>query len=238
MEAFNDLFDADLALAVTIHLGSALLAGALIGLERSFHGRAAGFRTHGLVCTASALLMLLSVYQWEWLETPHMQNIQTDPTRMAQGIMTGIGFLGAGVIYKEGATLHGLTTAASIWITAAIGILLGCGFWAPAVLATVITLGVLSVFRWIENHLPVEQYALCHLGFPCDQIPPERDVLELLADQGYAVTSASYWMDEGHDRFEYRLMIREHGRRELDELTSHLRTLPNLCALHVSPAGR
>lgn len=232
------MIDLEQALTISAHIGSALAAGAAVGLERSFHGRAAGFRTHSLVCVASSLLMTLSLYQWYWWESPVSGMVQTDPTRMAQGIMTGIGFLGAGVIYREGATLHGLTTAASIWVTAAIGILLGCGFWWPGLLATAVTLGVLSVFRWIENHLPVEQYALCHLGFDRDSIPSENAVKDVLGRQGYHVTSVSYWMDDAKGRFEYRMMIREHGHRELDELTRHLRGLPRLVSLHVAPAGR
>jgi len=134
---------------ILIHLSAALGAGALIGLERSYHGRPAGFRTHALVCLASSLLMLVTLYQWKWLPGVPMDTVRTDPTRMAQGIMTGIGFLGAGVIFKEGVTVRGLTTAASIWTTAAIGILIGVGFFTPAVLATVFTLGTLSVFRMI-----------------------------------------------------------------------------------------
>ena len=115
---------------VITRIAAALLAGALIGFERSFHGRPAGFRTHSLVCIASALLMLVTVYQSEWMTSVPLDAIRTDPTRMAQGIMTGIGFLGAGVIFKEGLSVRGLTTAASIWITSAIGILVGVGFYA------------------------------------------------------------------------------------------------------------
>src|SRR5690242_4726458 len=100
---------------ITLHLASAWVAGSLIGLERSFHGRPAGFRTHALVCLASAVLMLLTVYQQEWFP-PVGDTVRLDPQRMAQGIMTGIGFLGAGVIFKEGSTVRGLTTAASIWV--------------------------------------------------------------------------------------------------------------------------
>ena len=84
--------------------------------------------------------------------------MQIDPTRMAQGIMTGIGFLGAGVIIKEGLSVRGLTTAASIWITAAIGILAGIGFYFPLVVSVVLTLGVLSLFRWIEARMPSQAY--------------------------------------------------------------------------------
>src|SRR6266568_368167 len=123
-------------LTIIVRIAGALLIGALIGFERSFHGRPAGFRTHALVSLASALLMLVTVYQTGWMTAVPLDAIRTDPTRMAQGIMTGIGFLGAGVIFKEGFTVRGLTTAASIWITAAIGILTGVGFYFAAVLGT------------------------------------------------------------------------------------------------------
>ena len=100
---------------MTVRILGALAIGAAIGLERTFHGRPAGFRTHSLVCVASSLLMLVTVYQSEWMTEITIDAIRTDPTRMAQGIMTGIGFLGAGVIFKEGLSVRGLTTAASIW---------------------------------------------------------------------------------------------------------------------------
>ena len=112
-----------------LRLLAALGAGAFIGYERSFHGRPAGLRTHVLVCLASALLMLVTVYEDHWVRSQGESRL--DPTRMAQGIMTGIGFLGAGVIVKEGLNVRGLTTAASIWITAAIGVLAGVGLYLP-----------------------------------------------------------------------------------------------------------
>src|SRR5690606_34545116 len=138
-------------LNISFHLVGALAAGGAIGLERSFHGRPAGFRTHTLVCLTSSLLMLVTLYQWKWLPSMPIETIRTDPSRMAQGIMTGIGFLGAGVIVKEGLSVRGLTTAASIWITAAIGILIGIGFYFPAIVGTALAIGTLSVFRWIES---------------------------------------------------------------------------------------
>src|SRR6202049_1068527 len=139
-------------LVMTVRILGALAIGAAIGLERTFHGRPAGFRTHSLVCVASSLLMLVTVYQSEWMTEITIDAIRTDPTRMAQGIMTGIGFLGAGVIFKEGLTVRGLTTAASIWITAALGILIGIGFYFPATVTTALVIFVLSIFRWVESH--------------------------------------------------------------------------------------
>src|SRR6201984_148445 len=141
-------------LVIIGRVAGALVIGALIGFERTFHGRPAGFRTHSLVCIASAILMIVTVYQNQWMTLLEHDAIRTDPTRMAQGIMTGIGFLGAGVIFKEGLTVRGLTTAASIWVTAAIGILLGIGFYFAATVAVILTLGTLSVFRWIETKMP------------------------------------------------------------------------------------
>src|SRR5438552_18058326 len=146
-------------IVILVRVVAALVVGALIGFERTFHGRPAGFRTHALVCVASALLMIVTVYQNHWMTEMPADAIRTDPTRMAQGIMTGIGFLGAGVIFKEGLTVRGLTTAASIWVTAAIGILVGVGFYLPAIVGAVVTLAVLAVFRLIEQRLPSEFYA-------------------------------------------------------------------------------
>src|SRR5574341_2597533 len=138
-----------LATETVLHLGAALVAGGVIGAERTYHGRAAGFRTHALVCAASAMLMMLPHYQDAWVHVVG-EGGRLDPTRMAQGIMTGIGFLGSGVIVRDGLTVRGLTTAASIWVTAAIGILTGIGFYCPAAVATALVLGVLALFRWIE----------------------------------------------------------------------------------------
>src|ERR1700704_6463607 len=162
----------------------ALVLGGLIGMERTIHGRAAGFRTHALVCLASALLMMAAVYQGRWMSTNVIGTITLDPTRMAQGIMTGIGFLGAGVIFKEGLTVRGLTTAASIWITAAIGILAGIGFYFPLAVTTVLTLGTLSVFRWIEGKVPSEFYAQLQVRFPHDATMLQDDFQRFIAGHG------------------------------------------------------
>src|SRR2546421_6623386 len=167
-------------LVMALRIIGALLIGGLIGLERSFHGRPAGFRTHSLVCVASSLLMLVTVYQNEWMTQVAQDAIRTDPTRMAQGIMTGIGFLGAGVIFKEGLTVRGLTTAASIWVTAAIGILVGIGFYFAALVGTLATLAVLAVFRWIEQMLPAEFYAHHMLRFLREKVMGEAEIRKLI----------------------------------------------------------
>src|ERR1044071_4677961 len=184
---------------MAVRIVVALAAGALIGLERSYRGRPAGFRTHALVCTASSLLMLVTAYEHLWFSSSHARTV-LDPTRMSQGIMTGIGFLGAGVIVKEGLSVRGLTTAASIWITAAIGVLAGIGFYMPLIMAVVLTVGVLSLFRWIEIRMPTQAYYHFDVRFARSAPITERVLRELVEGQGFSIANFSYRMDEGHIR--------------------------------------
>src|SRR4051794_14421977 len=190
----------------------ALVIGALIGFERTFHGRPAGFRTHSLVCIASAILMIVTVYQHQWMTLLEHDAIRTDPTRMAQGIMTGIGFLGAGVIFKEGLTVRGLTTAASIWVTAAIGILVGIGFWFAAVVGALATLMVLALFRLIEARLPSEFYAHHMLRFDRDKVMGESEVHKMIGDHGFSIANLSSRLSERGQQFEYRMTIKSRDR--------------------------
>jgi putative Mg2+ transporter-C (MgtC) family protein len=223
--------------SITLHILSALVAGSLIGLERTFHGRPAGFRTHALVALASSLLMLVTIYQWEWLPGAQWDTVRTDPTRMAQGIMTGIGFLGAGVIYKEGLTVRGLTTAASIWITAVIGILFGIGFYLPATLGTILTLAILSTFRWIENKMPAQTYVHFHISFPRDQVMPEEELRAFLASYRFTVANMTYRLVEQGHSFEYRMVIHTTDQRNPMRLAVALRGLDRVHEFRISPTG-
>jgi putative Mg2+ transporter-C (MgtC) family protein len=193
---------------IALHLGAAVIAGGIIGLERTYHGHPAGFRTYALVCVASSLLMLVSLYEWE-ASSPGMSlgGIGAGPSRMAQGIMTGIGFLGAGVIFKEGLSVRGLTTAASIWVTAAIGIMLGIGLYFPAGLATALTLGILSLFRTLEDRIPRHVYAQYHISFDRNNVMPEDMVRKLVVDHGFEIANMSYCINHA-GLFEYRMDIR------------------------------
>jgi putative Mg2+ transporter-C (MgtC) family protein len=215
---------------------AALGAGALIGYERSYHGRPAGFRTHALVCTASSLLMLVTVYEAHWMRQA-TAIVQIDPTRMAQGIMTGIGFLGAGVIIKEGLSVRGLTTAASIWITAAIGILAGIGFYFPLVVSVVLTLGVLSFFRWIEARMPSQAYFHFAVRFSRDSSMTERQVRELVEEHGFSIANFSYRM-EGPDRVRrHNMAIRSADRSGAGRLAVTLENMESVLEFRITPTG-
>jgi putative Mg2+ transporter-C (MgtC) family protein len=217
------------------HMLAALAAGGIIGMERSFHGRAAGFRTHALVAMSSSMLMLVTLFQGHWFAVN--ETVRIDPTRMAQGIMTGIGFLGAGVIFKEGLTVRGLTTAASIWTTAAIGILMGVGMYAAGALATALTLGVLSVFRQIENHFPAQVYAQCSLRVARDGAISEEDVRKLLAGHKFTIIDLAYGLDDHDKTFEYRMSVRTLDEGNMTSLSAAVRGLPEVRAFTLSGAG-
>jgi putative Mg2+ transporter-C (MgtC) family protein len=221
-------------LDILLHLGAALLAGGAIGIERSIHGRPAGFRTHALVCLSSSLLMLLTVYQQDWFPATG-DIVRIDPTRMAQGIMTGIGFLGAGVIFKEGVSVRGLTTAASLWTTSAIGVLMGSGLYYPAFVATVLTLGVLAAFRWIENRLPSHRFAQHRIRFLRNEVMPEQTLRDLLARHGFSVSGLTYRLTDEGRVFEYRMTIRTSDEKNFMRLAHSLSALPPVREFHLSP---
>lgn len=224
-------------LVIIVRVAGALAIGAMIGFERTFHGRPAGFRTHSLVCIASAILMIVTVYQHQWMTLLEHDAIRTDPTRMAQGIMTGIGFLGAGVIFKEGLTVRGLTTAASIWVTAAIGILVGIGFWFAAFVGAVATLMVLALFRVIEARLPSEFYAHHMLRFARDKVMGESEVHKMIGDHGFTIANLSSRLSEGGQQFEYRMTIKSRDRLNAERLAKYLRGRPEVVEFRITPTG-
>lgn len=224
-------------LQILLRLLAALAAGGIIGLERSFRGRAAGFRTHALVCIASSLLMLVTVYEGQWFFSESGARVVIDPTRMAQGIMTGIGFLGAGVIVKEGLTVRGLTTAASIWVTAAIGILTGIGFYYAAGLGVVLALGTLSVFRWIEGMMPTELYANFTVRFARDAVMPEPKLRELVAGYNFSVANLNYRLLGDGEQFEYRMVMRTLRAENMRRLAEALNADPGVIEYRLSPTS-
>jgi len=133
-----------------------LLLGGIIGLEREMHGRPAGLRTHVMVCLGAAILMLASEYTQKTLGEagPAVFN----PDRVAAGIITGIGFLGAGAIMREGNLVRGLTTAGSIWFVAGLGIVIGKKFYPLALCSTMAALMVLVLFRYLEAWVHILEF--------------------------------------------------------------------------------
>jgi putative Mg2+ transporter-C (MgtC) family protein len=222
---------------IAFRLIAALGAGGLIGLERSHRGRPAGFRTHALVCLASSLLMLVTVYESHWMPLDSAARVVLDPTRMGQGIMTGIGFLGAGAIIKEGFSVRGLTTAASIWVTAAIGILTGVGFYFAELLGTVLTLGTLSAFRWIEARLPTESYAVFTVRFVREAAMSETALRKLVTEHGLDAHGLTYRLRGEVGQFEYRMVLRTLKPDNLRKLSETLNSNRGVLEYRIAPAS-
>ncbi|MDR6549173.1 MgtC/SapB family protein [Paenibacillus qinlingensis] len=138
-------------LDLLIRMLAATVLGGLIGLEREWSNHAAGFRTHILVCLGSTTIMLLSIYGFS--EFVNESNVRADPARLAAQVISGIGFLGAGAILRNGSVVSGLTTAASVWVVAAVGLCVGAGFYFVAVLCTFLALVSLLLLNKWEKHL-------------------------------------------------------------------------------------
>ncbi len=154
-------------------LVAAALSGA-IGLEREIRERVAGLRTHMLVGVGAALFTLVSAYAWSDFVFDRDQGTVYDPTRIAAQIVTGIGFLGAGAILRQGLSVRGLTTAAGLWVVAAIGIACGAGYYGAAAITTGIVLVGLGPLRWLEGAV--------------DRIGGDGGVLELELSPGQSVS--------------------------------------------------
>ena len=137
----------------------AMIAGGLVGIERELRGRQAGFRTNILVCVGSALTMIVSI-SFATGSWPHDGNVNMniDPARIAYGVMTGIGFLGAGTIIKSGVVVRGLTTAAAMWCVAAVGLAAGFGMYTLTAIATLLIVTALWVLDYLESMIPKWRY--------------------------------------------------------------------------------
>ncbi|MGE5470400.1 MAG: MgtC/SapB family protein [Bacteroidota bacterium] len=205
-------------IVVFMNLVGALLLGFVVGYERSYHGRAAGMRTYGLVCVASCAVTVISGYPASWFGgAALLQQASTavpmpDPTRVIQGIVTGVGFLGAGVIMKEGLNISGLTTAASIWAASVIGILVGIGFYAAAILLTLLSAGCMLYVSKLENLLPSRHAISVTLHFVADFEPDETSISAAMLERGYEVARGSFSINYKGNSQEWRFVAVELGR--------------------------
>lgn len=178
-------------LVIFMNLLGSLLLGLVVGYERYFNGRAAGMRTYGLVCMASAGLVVVSGYPGFWFGGNDPTLAPVYPGQVIQGIVTGIGFLGAGVIMKDGFSITGLTTAASIWASSAIGVMVGFGFYAAAILLTLLT--VLSTL-WMskfEKWMPSHPAIAIEMRFRKDFVPHIEVLQRVSRERGYDLASST-----------------------------------------------
>jgi len=217
-------------LIVFANLFGALLLGLLVGYERSYHGRAAGMRTYGLVCMASCALTVIAGYPGYWYGGTAMGSLTghlpPDPTRVIQGIVTGVGFLGAGVIMREGMNISGLTTAASIWSSSAIGVLVGVGFYSAAILLTILSASLMMWASHLEKALPSRPAVSIRMTFRAGFTPNQAALDAVARARGYEIARGSLQIQCTAQREEWRFVAISLSRDKgvtLAELSRELR---------------
>ncbi|HRD47921.1 MAG TPA: MgtC/SapB family protein [Caulobacter sp.] len=214
----------------------ALVAGSLVGIERGHRGQPAGFRTHALLALTSAMLMLGAAHQFQWMNLAAPESVvRIDPVRMAHGILTGVGFLCGGVIFREGFSIHGLTTAASLWTTSALGVLFGMGDWALAISGTLAALVVLGLFRYVDNWLPQQQLAEINIRYKRDGAPTAAEVRKRLRDLGLHPSPVSNRLTKKGLLLEHGARVRCNSLKEIDALAMALGSDKHVVEFEILP---
>jgi len=216
-------------------LVAAVLAG-VIGAERELHGRPAGLRTHLLVGTGAALVMVTFALTARILPSDGMwgQLVQVDPGRLAAGIITGIGFLGAGTIMRTGDWVFGLTTAASLWFVAALGIAAGEGLYVLATGGMVIGLIVLTVMDRLEQRIPsaVRHEIVVEID-PKVQEEVLSAVYRLRSDKTMRVRLTGWELKDGKDRVTLHFRIRHRGSVDIAAIAAEISALDGVFSLRL-----
>lgn len=224
-------------IVICLNVVGALLLGILVGYERTWSGRAAGMRTYGFVCMAAAALTVVIGHPASWYGG-HPGAGGGDPTRVIQGIVTGVGFLGAGVIMREGFTITGLTTAASIWTVSVIGVIEGLGFYATAILLTLLaTLGMVLLQR-VEKLLPSHSELAVRLRFAKGAAVDGAAVRGMVAGLGYEVVDATVVIavEAGAAEWHFLAVTRDRSAVKAEEFARRIASAPGIETLQVSHA--
>ena len=181
---------------VFLRLILAVLLGGVVGMEREMHGRPAGFRTHIVVCLGATVMVLGTEYYQTATETGTI----LDVNRMAAGIITGIGFLGAGAIMREENMVRGLTTAGCVWFVAGLGIVIGKGIYPLALWATLLAFIMLFFFRFVEAWMPVDQYKEMTVKVAGDRFRTVKQHCEdIFRNSEFTVENANFQVDNNRN---------------------------------------
>jgi putative Mg2+ transporter-C (MgtC) family protein len=227
-------------LSIFANLVGALVLGMVVGYERTYQGRAAGMRTFGIVCMASCSIVILAGYPNGWFGGGRMGDaLAIDGTRLIQGLVTGVGFLGAGLIRRDGHNTSGLTTAAAVWASCAIGIQVGMGLYAAAVLMSLLCLLCMAGGRAIERRLPARQaYAVMLKGGSRDALTQDQ-IAGAFATGGYRVDHDTMTVSVDGTGQIWNFTAQEqsgsHGSR-LTDVANVLSSLPGVCEYQVAGA--
>jgi putative Mg2+ transporter-C (MgtC) family protein len=180
---------------------AAVLAGA-IGIERELREQEAGLRTHMLVCVGATMFMIVGVYAWSDYQLSNDIGVVVDPSRVASYVVSGIGFLGAGAIIRHGINVRGLTTAASLWVVAAIGVAVGAGMYGFAVATTALVLLALWPLAAVKRTLAEKRTTTKRLAVTLDPHASIVSTLAAVEEGGYQIESVEVAEEEGARRLD------------------------------------
>ncbi len=209
---------------IIFKLALACILGAMIGLERESLNRPAGLRTYTLVCVGSALAMIVSID----IYMQYYQTVNADPGRIAAQVISGIGFLGAGTIMREGASVRGLTTAAGLWVVACIGLAVGAGLYIPAVATTILILFVLIYFiRFEQFFTGLREYK--GLVMVVEDRPGQvGNIGSILGDMGVLIKNIQLNHMEDEDNLEVELLVELPSGMKISDVIEELSTMKEL----------
>jgi putative Mg2+ transporter-C (MgtC) family protein len=206
-------------LSMAVHMAGALVLGWSVGYERYFNGRAAGSQVYCLVCVASCAVTLLAGFPELWYWGTSHEAAGGDPTRVIGAILTGIGFLGAGIIVQTGLNVRGLTTAASIWASSGIGILVGVGFYLAAIALTTLIVICMSVVPRLERRLPARAVMLARVRFRKGFRPGPEEIHRYLADRGMQIPHDTLSITHSLGQFELQCLILGDSATDADSMS-------------------
>lgn len=226
--------DADMMIPIAF----SIFSGALIGGERELQGKDAGLRTHTLVCFASCLLTLLGLRMSEWIAfLPEGTQIVSDMSRMPHAIVTGVGFLGAGVIFKNGSSVHGLTTAASLWLTAALGVTFGTDMMELGIVGLACTISILIVMRIFQKLLPNVSKLNLTVTTTLTGQGKLSEIQSLLQQHGLTILSSAIVQNVTEARQELKMIaINASGNTNLENLAQAISSRPDVFAVSLRPS--
>lgn len=225
LQEFFDPFYLDSMLRVFV----AMTCGLIIGIERNFRGKPAGVRTNMLICMGACLFMIISQFVADQARADGFTT--PDPARIAAQVVTGIGFLGAGAILRNQGIISGLTSAASIWAMAAIGLAAGVGLFKLALSAAFLTVASLELFRLVVQYIRVERFRYVRLDMTAKK---EAQIIEARkALRGIGVTYSQEKIQDVLGEVQYRSMIYYRGRRakEIEETLTKIKGIRNVALL-------
>jgi putative Mg2+ transporter-C (MgtC) family protein len=225
---------------ILLHLMGALALGLMVGYERSYHGRAAGMRTYGLVCMASAALTVIGGFSHYWYGGANNAVFtNADLSRIVQGVLTGIGFLCAGVIMKEGFNISGLTTAASLWASSVIGILVGVGLYAAAMALALLSAVCMVWVSKLESWLPSRQAVAIQLKFAQGFVPVQKALQAMAHERGYDIAGGSIVIGMEAGAYTWNFVAVARSRKTMapiSELSNEMGQFPGVDSFHLAYA--